>query len=328
MQEILSNLTPYLQIDPLLLASTFGSLVLFGLVYFGFQSVTQVRHRSEVQKRLEINKSAGEYHGDVEGGSKKAKRSRKVASKVAKKTNDFYSTSDPKSMRRIQLSLIQAGFMNPSAVGYFLAARFGLGITCAMGGILAALTYFGDLPITNKILIILLSGTAGYFAPNIYISQRTSNLQSENRAGFPDVMDLMVVAAEAGLTTEASIERIAKEIEKTYPILSAPLNIAALEVRAGRPLDQALHGFGERLGLDEIQGFATMIQQSKELGTSVSDALRVFSDEMRHKRMMAAEEKAYALPAKMSIPVTVFILPIVIGVAVIPTAVRMITGTP
>ena len=75
--------------------------------------------------------------------------------------------------------------------------------------------------------------------------------------------------------------------------------------------------------MEEVQGFATMVQQSKELGTSVSDALRVYSDEMRHKRMMKAEEKAYALPAKMSIPVTVFILPIVIGVAVIPTIVRL-----
>ncbi len=83
--------------------------------------------------------------------------------------------------------------------------------------------------------------------------------------------------------------------------------------------------FGDRVGLDEVQGFATMIQQSKELGTSVSDALRVYSDEMRHKRMMMAEEKAYALPAKLSIPVTGFILPIVIGVAVVPTAVRMMT---
>ncbi|MEM7463483.1 MAG: type II secretion system F family protein, partial [Pseudomonadota bacterium] len=95
------------------------------------------------------------------------------------------------------------------------------------------------------------------------------------------------------------------------------------EIRAGRPLDQALRAFGERLGLEEVQGFATMIQQSKELGTSISDALRVYSDEMRHKRMMAAEEKAYALPAKLSIPVTAFILPVVIGVAVLPTAVRM-----
>ena len=100
------------------------------------------------------------------------------------------------------------------------------------------------------------------------------------------------------------------------------LNLASLEIRAGRPIDQALRAFGERLSLEEVKGFATMVQQAKELGTSVSDALRVYSDEMRHKRMMKAEEKAYALPAKMSVPVTLFILPIVIGIAIIPTIVR------
>jgi tight adherence protein C len=136
-------------------------------------------------------------------------------------------------------------------------------------------------------------------------------------------MDLMIVAAEAGLTMEASIERIAREISRTYPMLSNQLALAAIEIRAGRPLDQALRAFGERLGLEEVQGFATMIQQSKELGTSIADALRVYSEEMRHKRMMMAEEKAYALPAKLSIPVTAFILPIVIGIAVLPTAIRL-----
>lgn len=170
---------------------------------------------------------------------------------------------------------------------------------------------------------ILVAATTGYFLPNYYVGRRIKQIQRENRSGFPDVMDLMIVAAEAGLTMEASIERIAHEIERTYPILSRQLSIAALEIRAGRPLDEALRAFGERLGLDEVQGFATMVQQSKELGTSIADALRVYSDEMRHKRMMAAEEKAYALPAKLSIPVTAFILPIVIGIAVLPTVVRL-----
>ncbi len=176
---------------------------------------------------------------------------------------------------------------------------------------------------TNKAGLLLGAASLGYFLPNIVLQRRINKLQQENRGGFPDVLDLMIVAAEAGLTLEASIDRIAREIEKTYPALSRQLSLAAIEMRAGRPLDQALRAFGERLGIDEVQGFATMIQQSKELGTSVSDALRVYSDEMRHKRMMVAEERAYALPAKLSVPVTAFILPVVIGIAVLPTVVRL-----
>jgi len=309
-----------------------GSALLFGLAYFGYQSFSDGRARSEIRDRLEINKSyksATRDSSDQEATGQKSEgkktKGRKVANNVVKKTNDFYSTSDPKAMRKLQMSLIQAGYLNPASVGYFLAIRFGLGILGLLVGVSMAFTMYADLPIANRLLVVLLSVGTGYFLPNMILNNRVSKLRNENRSGFPDVMDLMVVAAEAGLTTEASIERIAKEIEKTHPILSTQLNIAALEVRAGRPLDQALHSFGERLGLEEIQGFATMIQQSKELGTSVSDALRVYSDEMRHKRMMRAEEKAYALPAKLSIPVTLFILPIVVGVAVIPTVVRMMT---
>ena len=85
----------------------------------------------------------------------------------------------------------------------------------------------------------------------------------------------------------------------------------SLELRAGRSLDDALKSLADRLSLDEVRSFATLLQQSKELGTSLSGALRVFSDEMRHKRMSLAEEKAHALPAKMSVPVTVCILPVV-----------------
>lgn len=319
MQDIIN------QLDPIFLAALFGSLTLFVGCYYGYQMLVNSRHKSDVQKRLDTKKSSEDYQNSASSQPKGKVKPNAVAKKMAQKTNEFYSTSDPDSLRQMQLRLIQAGYLNPGAVGYFLSARFAAAALGFVLAVLMILTVFADLPFANRIIIVVLGGTVGYFVPNFFLNTRINKLREENRGGFPDVMDLMVVAAEAGLTTEASIERIAKEIQGTYPTLSAQLNIVALEIRAGRPIDQALHAFGERLGLEEIKGFATMVQQSKELGTSVSDALRVYSDEMRHKRMMKAEEKAYALPAKMSIPVTVFILPIVIGVAIIPTVVRLMT---
>ncbi|MBN9252594.1 MAG: type II secretion system F family protein, partial [Mesorhizobium sp.] len=104
---------------------------------------------------------------------------------------------------------------------------------------------------------------------------------------------------------------------------SQNLQLVSLELRAGRSLDDALKALSDRLSLDEVRSFATLLQQSKELGTSLSGALRVFSDEMRHKRMSLAEEKAHALPAKMSVPVTVCILPVVLMIAIIPIIVKM-----
>lgn len=307
------------QINPLLLISIVGSTLIFGIIYYATQSFSNTRNRNEIQKRLDIKQKkqirAAERKLDANGTT--------VVKSISKKTADFYSTSDPKATRKLQLSLIQAGFLNPSAVTRFLAFRFGMGIAGLIVGMILMITVYNEYTAIKQMMYALASGVVGYFLPTLYLRNRIKEMVLENRSGFPDVMDLMVVAAEAGLTTEAAVERIAKEISLTYPNLSIQLNIAALEIRAGRPMDQALHSLGERLGLPEVQGFATMIQQSKELGTSVSDALRVYSDEMRHKRMMKAEEKAYALPAKMSVPVTLFILPIVIGVAVIPTVVRM-----
>ncbi len=309
-------------VDPLLLASGVGGIILFTIIYFASQAFSETRSRSNVKKRLIADEPRRSMLDLNEPTAKKTKNQKQLSNKVAKKANDFYSISDPNSVKKLRMMLMQAGYMNPSAVGYFIASRFiGAIIGMAIGGFLVLVPYSTDT-FTFKMCILLLTVAFGYFGPNFYISNRGKAIETQNRQGFPDILDLMVVSAEAGLTMEASIERISMEIQKTYPNLSTQLNMAGLEIRAGRPIDQALRAFGERLRLDEVKGFATMVQQAKELGTSVSDALRVYSEEMRHKRMMKAEEKAYALPAKMSIPVTLFILPIVIGIAIIPTIVR------
>jgi len=307
-------------VDPVALFSALGGIILFGLMLALMQGRGETQARSEVRKRLDVRATSGTEKKETPASVTKPA---KAARGIAKRTNDFYATNDPKALRKIQLQLIQAGYLHENALGMYLAARVILGVLCTLAGLGVVMLGMPEATLTTRFAIVLLLGAGGYFAPNFIVSRRTKKLQDENRSGFPDVMDLMIVAAEAGLTLEASIERIAKEIAHTYPTLSKQLALAALEIRAGRPLDQSLRAFGERLGIDEVQGFATMIQQSKELGTSVSDALRVYSEEMRHKRMMKAEEKAYALPAKLSIPVTAFILPVVIGIAVMPTAVRM-----
>ena len=310
-------------IDPLLLASSVGGIILFTIIYFANQAFSETRSRSDIKKRLTATEPKRvTLDFEQETRAKTGKEQKQISNKVAKKANDFYSSSDPNSVKKLRMLLMQAGYMNPSAVGYFVASRFiGAVIGLLISSFIILVPYSAET-FTFKFTILFFLVAFGYFAPNFYISKRSKKIETQNRQGFPDILDLMVVSAEAGLTMETSIERISIEIKSTYPNLSTQLNMAGLEIRAGRPIDQALRAFGERLRLDEVKGFATMVQQAKELGTSVSDALRVYSEEMRHKRMMMAEEKAYALPAKMSVPVTLFILPIVIGIAIIPTIVR------
>ena len=305
-----------------LLAAIFAGLVMFGLIFYFWQSRSEAQARAEVRKRLDISSRGGRSRSNAPSAKQAAGA---FATNIANRTNKYYSVNDPTQQRKMQMRLIRAGFPQKGALGYFLAARLGLGAIMLFVAVGVVFTFMPEKEMTHKALMIMLGAAGGYFFPNFIINKRITEREAENRRGFPDVMDLMVVSSEAGLTIEASIERIAHEISRTYPILSEQLQVASIEVRAGKSLDEALRTFGERVGLEEVQGFATMIQQSKELGTSVSDALRVYSDEMRHRRMMAAEEKAYALPAKLSVPVTAFILPIVIGVAIIPTIVRLMT---
>jgi len=312
-------------IDPFLLICLVSSLFLFTIAYFTYTTFMQDSARKSVKKRLTSDEKRPKFSlgEDTEQTMATSKATEKKLSKsVAKKANDFYANSDPSNLKKMRTILMQAGYFDPNAVGYFIASRFAsaavFGLLCAI----LAFTSYGDKTLAYKMMIILGGSVLGYFLPNVILSQKAKKIETENRQGFPDILDLMIVSSEAGLTMEASIERIAGEIKTTYPILSTQLNLAALEIRAGRPIDQAIRAFGERLRLEEIKAFATMIQQSKELGTSVTDALRVYSEEMRHKRMMKAEEKAYALPAKMSVPVTLFMLPTVLMIAIIPTLVR------
>jgi tight adherence protein C len=122
---------------------------------------------------------------------------------------------------------------------------------------------------------------------------------------------------------EAALDRVGRELADSYPSLSANIYMATLEIRAGRTLSEALEHFGDRLGLDEARSFATLLQQSEELGSSLTDALRVYSDDMRHQRLSRAEEKAYSLPAKLSVPLTLCVFPVVIIVIMLPVYVQI-----
>jgi tight adherence protein C len=136
-------------------------------------------------------------------------------------------------------------------------------------------------------------------------------------------MDLLVVCADSGLSMEAALDRVGRELGDSYPSLCSNIHIANLEIRAGRTMSEALEHLGDRLGLDEARAFSTLIQQSVELGSSITDALRVYSDDMRHQRLSRAEEKAHALPVKLSLPMMVCIFPVIFVVILLPVFVRL-----
>ena len=245
-----------------------------------------------------------------------------AAQRIIDYAHKHYGQSETKDMKVLRKRLITAGIYDPRGVAFFFVARTGLAVGFA---VLAMM--FGPWQGTSMYwMIVGAAGLFGYVGPSVYLDRRIAGRREEHRAGFPDFMDLLVVCADAGLSMEASLERVGRELGDSYPSLCSNIHMANLEIRAGRTMTEALEHLADRLGLDEARSFATLIQQSDELGSSITDALRVYSDDMRHKRLSRAEEKAYSLPAKLSVPMMVCIFPVLFVVILLPVAVRLMTG--
>ena len=220
---------------------------------------------------------------------------------------------------------LPAGFLDQRAPALFFLAR---AVAAVAFGVVAFLLAPVMLAPESSMFwpMLLMGGIFGYFTPSVYLSRRIAGRQVEHRAGFPDFMDLLVVCADAGLSMEAALDRVGRELADSYRSLSANVHMATLEMRAGRTLSETLDHLADRLGLEEARSFATLLQQSEKLGSSLTEALRVYSDDMRHKRLSRAEEKAYSLPAKLSVPLTLCVFPVVIIVIMLPVYVKLKVG--
>ena len=220
--------------------------------------------------------------------------------------------------------LNMAGYYGRSAPVIYQLVRIVLGISLGMATAFVAGLLFVNLPYFIIIPVSLLMAVLGYMLPRTIVSLRRDGLCEEHRQGFPDFLDLLVICVEAGIGAEAAIERVGPDLARGYPSLARNLGFMTMEIRAGKSTKDALETLGKRLGIDEARSFATLIRQSEELGTSLVQSLRVYSDEMRLKRLTRAEEKAHALPAKLVIPLGIFIFPVIMGVTMLPVALRLI----
>ena len=222
----------------------------------------------------------------------------------------------------IRHELIKAGFFSLEAVYWFYVICIVLAFVLCIAFLNVSALSEAFSPILKFgicICLIILS----FILPKIYLDRRQVNLKLECWRGFPDFMDLMVVSAEAGITPRSSIERISRELAHTYPFLGANLFYISLELQAGKPLHEAIENFAHRVGFQEILSLGSLLQQTEELGTSLTDALRIYSDEMRDKRMSFAEEKAHALPAKLVLPLGLFVFPVILVVIMLPVALKI-----
>ena len=248
--------------------------------------------------------------------------SRQAAARVIEYTTKHYAGIDDENLKLLRQRLIQAGIFDPRAVAVFFIGRAVLAVVLAAGVFLLWPLFIGEKS-SMFWLMAIGTGAAGYVGPSFYVDRRIAARKIEHLSGFPDFMDLLVVCANSGLSIEASFERVGRELGDSYPSLTANIHITNLEIRAGRALNDALERFAERLALEEARAFATLINQSIDLGSSITNAMRVYSEDMRHARLSRAEEKAYALPAKMSVAMMVCIFPVLFVVILLPVIVRL-----
>lgn len=292
--------------------------LLVSAVTYGVAST--LRSREEIRRRALF---PGGVSGDVQGRRRNpAQHKLAGTSRLLSSVASNFVPADKKSVSSMRKDLTQAGFFKPSAVAWYFFIRIVLAVL--LPALLFIVNGIWPLELETTQWLGLLAGSSalGLFLPSIVVSRRKKMLQQQCRNGFPDFLDLLVVCAEAGIAMEAALQRVSTELAQTYPFLGVNLHMASLELRAGRPLIEAFNNLADRIGIEDAYNLGSLLQQSEELGTSLSDALRVYSDEMRDKRMSRAEEKAHALPAKITVPLIMFVFPSILIVIMLPVVVK------
>lgn len=218
--------------------------------------------------------------------------------------------------------LMLAGYQQPYAVRAFVLIKTGLILLLPL--LTYIVLYLTKMPSAAR-LYMFIGGAAsiGMYLPNFIVGSKAGERKKEILDGFPDALDLMLVCVDAGLGIDASFSRVGAEITISHPLLAELLANVSLELRAGRSRDVALRHLARRTGLPELVAFVTLLNQSAKLGSSVAQALRIYSSEMREGRKMRAEEKAARLPVLLSVPLVAFLLPTMVSVLILPAALNV-----
>lgn len=233
----------------------------------------------------------------------------------------FLEPQDQEQMSAARLKMMRAGYRSKNAVRMFHAAQFVLGIGALVVGIIYTLYVNSINPVDMQgmILSTILPGAFGYYLPQYWVQRRLQTRQQEITQGFPDALDMMLVCVEAGQSLDQSIVRVSKEIRQGYPALAEEFEIVAQEVKAGKERVHVMRDMSERVGLPDVSSFVTTMIQSATFGTSIAEALRVYSAEMRDKRVMRAEEKANTLPTKLTLGTMLFTVPPLLVILIGPS---------
>ncbi|WP_375570902.1 type II secretion system F family protein [Seohaeicola saemankumensis] len=245
-------------------------------------------------------------------------RSEEVFGSENENIRHYYEVMRRNDPEGLDMRLIRAGYFSPDAKRVFQMIR--LTVTVAVFALVWYLVVNLSMGLSSAMALLLAGLTSGivFILVSAVLDRQAKTNQTSYRRLFPDFMDLLVVCVDSGMSVEAAIDRVAHEFLHTKPSFGQHLSIISLEVRAGRPMHEALNSFATRIQLDEARTLSVLFRQSMELGSSVIKTLRVFSKEMRQTRIIKAEEKANALPVKMLFPMAGFLFPVNLIIVLVP----------
>ena len=315
------------------LAGGEGQLLALAGLFAGVLMVTMggaiaIASRDDVGRRL------ARAHSNPGGGGMAVRRQAEGRSRS--KLAAFVTPSDERERLAVRQRLVQAGFRGPHAVRNYYLIRTGLGLMLPLplligifGFALNAGSFVVEVPLvgisaSSTLVLLALLVALGFYLPPVLLRRRIKHRQRTIREGFPHALDLMQVAIQAGLGFDATLARVGEELQTAHPCLAEEFLVVILELRAGKPRDRVLQDLAHRTGVEEINSFQTVMNQSIRYGTSISDALDIYAQEMRHKRMMRAEELASQLPVKMSMAMVAFLLPTLFMIFMGPVVIRFI----
>ena len=298
----------------------------FAAVAVLFAIYTAVTIRDPMQKRV---KSLNERREQLKSGivTQSAKKRASLVRKTEttermKDTLNALKVLQQSQLDAIQQKLAQAGIRRKELGVVVIFARMVLPI--ALGGMAAfmiyGINYFPEWGGMKRLMGFAAMVGLGYKGPEFYIQNLISKRTDAIRKGLPDALDLLVICAEAGLTVDAAFNRVARELGRAYPELGDEFAMTAIELSFLSERRQAFENLAYRVNLEAVKGVTTTMVQTERYGTPLASALRVLSAEFRNERMMRAEEKAARLPAIMTVPLILFILPVLFVVILGPAA--------
>ncbi len=320
------NQTPGLSLlgfDVVLVGTILAGLAAFAVIMAIYAAITI---KDPMAKRVKsLNERRDELKAGIVTGGTKKRASLVRKSDTTDKVKDSLgkmNVLEQSQIQAVQQKLAHAGYRNKELAVIIIGLRAIMPIVLGLIGFLMiyVVEYFPDWGPMTRLGAVAVLLFLGYKGPELYLSNKASKRTLEIQKGLPDALDLLVICAEAGLTVDAAFNRVAKELGRAYPELGDEFALTAIELSFLNERKNAFDNLAYRVNLEAVKGVVTTMVQTERYGTPLASALRVLSAEFRNERMMRAEEKAARLPAIMTIPLILFILPVLFIVILGPAA--------